>query len=164
MGSNPPGYTFFLFSDSRDLIIHYHKLRKLKFANHLIIYQKCPFKGRIVPDRLHSELCAWGVKLVTDLIISKKQLRNQTLKHHFEIRLQKIHTRRSKTTLSGLPSQTLRSKSTITISMWMIFKLSTTLASTVHAGKPWLNSKIIYRKKKLFWEFIKRHIYFLTFL
>ena len=28
---------------------------KLKFANHFIIYQKCPFRG-------HSELCAWGVK------------------------------------------------------------------------------------------------------
>ena len=35
---------------------------KLQFANHFIIYQKCPLKGRIVLDRLHSELCAWGVK------------------------------------------------------------------------------------------------------
>ena len=35
---------------------------KLKFANHFIIYKKRPFRGRIVPGRLHSELCAWGVK------------------------------------------------------------------------------------------------------
>ena len=35
---------------------------KLQFANNFIIYQKRPFKGRIVPDRLQSELGAWGVK------------------------------------------------------------------------------------------------------
>ena len=35
---------------------------KLKFANHFIIHQKCPFRGLIVPGRLHSEHCAWGVK------------------------------------------------------------------------------------------------------
>ena len=34
------GPHFFLFSDSRDLVIHYHKLRKLNFANHFINYQK----------------------------------------------------------------------------------------------------------------------------
>ena len=37
---------------------------KFKFANHFIIYQKCPFRGRIVPGRLHSELCARGVKFI----------------------------------------------------------------------------------------------------
>ena len=36
---------------------------KLKFANHFIIYQKRPFRGRFGPDRLHSELWAWGVKV-----------------------------------------------------------------------------------------------------
>ena len=35
---------------------------KLKFADHFIIYQKYPFRGRIVPGGLHSELRAWGVK------------------------------------------------------------------------------------------------------
>ena len=35
----------------------------LKFANYFIIYQKCPFRGRIVPGRLHSELCARGVNM-----------------------------------------------------------------------------------------------------
>ena len=29
-----------------------------------IIYQKSPFKGRIVPGRIHSEVCVWGVKSV----------------------------------------------------------------------------------------------------
>ena len=38
---------------------------KLKFANHLIIYQKRTFKGRIMPGRLHSEIYAWGVKFVS---------------------------------------------------------------------------------------------------
>ena len=61
-----PSYNFFFWKFrkffSRYLVIHYHKLRKLRFGNHFIIYQKCPFKGRIVPGRLHSELCAWGVK------------------------------------------------------------------------------------------------------
>ena len=58
------GIHFLLFSDSRDLVIHYHKLRKLKFANHFINHQWLPFKERIVPGRPHSELCAWGVKLL----------------------------------------------------------------------------------------------------
>ena len=35
---------------------------KLKFANHFIIYQKRPFKGRFGTGRLHSELWDWGVK------------------------------------------------------------------------------------------------------
>ena len=35
---------------------------KLQFANHFIIYQKRPFRGRFGPGRLHSELWAWGVK------------------------------------------------------------------------------------------------------
>ena len=38
---------FFLFSDSRDPIIYYHKLRKLKFASHFIVYQKCPLRGHL---------------------------------------------------------------------------------------------------------------------
>ena len=35
----------------------------LQFANHFIIYQKRPFKGRFGTGRLHSELWAWGVKI-----------------------------------------------------------------------------------------------------
>ena len=35
---------------------------KLKFANHFIIYQKRPFRGRFGTGRLHSVLWAWGVK------------------------------------------------------------------------------------------------------
>ena len=35
---------------------------KLQFANHFIIYQKRPFRGRFRPGRLHSELWARGVK------------------------------------------------------------------------------------------------------
>ena len=34
----------------------------MKFANHFIIYQKRPFRGRFGTGRLHSELWAWGVK------------------------------------------------------------------------------------------------------
>ena len=34
----------------------------LQFANHFIIYQKRPFRGRFGTGRLHSELWAWGVK------------------------------------------------------------------------------------------------------
>ena len=41
---------------------------KLKFANHFIIYKKCPFRGRIVPGGLHSELCAWGVKFLRNRV------------------------------------------------------------------------------------------------
>ena len=40
VGSNPPEYIFFLFSDSRHLVIHYHKLRELKLGNHFIIIKK----------------------------------------------------------------------------------------------------------------------------
>ena len=35
----------------------------LQFANHFIIYQKRPFRGRFGTGRLHSELWAWGVKV-----------------------------------------------------------------------------------------------------
>ena len=45
---------------------------KLKFANHFIIYQKRPFRGRIVPGRLHSELCAWGVKILKMIVANPK--------------------------------------------------------------------------------------------
>ena len=41
---------------------------KLKFANNFIIYKKCPFRGRIVPGGLHSELCAWGVKFLRNRV------------------------------------------------------------------------------------------------
>ena len=34
----------------------------LKFANHFIIYQKRPLRGRFGTSRLHSELWDWGVK------------------------------------------------------------------------------------------------------
>ena len=40
VGSNPPEYIFFLFSDSRHLVIHYHKLRELKLGNHFIIINR----------------------------------------------------------------------------------------------------------------------------
>ena len=39
---------------------------KLEFANHFIIYQKRPFRGRFGPGRLHSELWARGVKVNAD--------------------------------------------------------------------------------------------------
>ena len=72
---------FFLFSDSRDPIIYYHKLRKLKFASHFIIYQNCPLRGHFGTGRLHSQLWDWGVKspLTTDLT---------TLGHIFGIKRQ----------------------------------------------------------------------------
>ena len=47
MGSNPPGYIFSFFSDSRELVIHYRLIRKFKFRNHFIIYQNYPFKGQL---------------------------------------------------------------------------------------------------------------------
>ena len=37
---------------------------KLKFANHFIIHQKRPFRGRFGTGRLHSELWDWGVKYI----------------------------------------------------------------------------------------------------
>ena len=62
-------------------LIHDHKLRKLKFANHFIIYQKRPFKGRIVRGRLHSEFYAWGVNyaLLSSLITVKWNLKTMLI-------------------------------------------------------------------------------------
>ena len=44
---------------------------KLKFANHFIIYQKRPFRGRFGTGRLHSELWDWGVNLFLGRMYSK---------------------------------------------------------------------------------------------
>ena len=44
-------------------ILKYFKQIFLKKKGNFIIYQKLPFRRRIVPGRLHSELCACGVKM-----------------------------------------------------------------------------------------------------
>ena len=56
------GYILDTFSDSRDLVSQYHKLRKLKFANHL---SKMSVQGTNVPGRLRSELYSLGVKSIS---------------------------------------------------------------------------------------------------
>ena len=43
---------------------------KLKFAIHSIIYQNRPVRGRIVPGRLHLELCAWEVERIIEKSLS----------------------------------------------------------------------------------------------
>ena len=51
-----------LASYSTDFLKFFGRVKgplKLKFANDFIVYQKFPFRGRIVPGRLHSELCSW---------------------------------------------------------------------------------------------------------
>ena len=58
----------------------------LKFANHFIIYQKRPFRGRFGTGRLHSELWDWGVKTkLTEILVLWSQLFLMMRNHFFSL-------------------------------------------------------------------------------